>query len=270
MVSDREFKGFVRRFHGETGPLIQQYADDLELLLRNGLLKESVQFVKWAQHYEKLNETEVDVFKLIESILYYRQGDFFRSFVQFRRNFDDYRRFRLPRFLMGLSSPVRYRSLIEAYSEENELDSRLVMALIRQESFFRPGVVSPARANGLMQILYRTGRYVASGQNLRIKKADLFNPEINIRLGTRYLKTLLNRYDGKIHLALASYNAGEHRVDGWLKSFGDVSDEQFIEMIPFTETRNYVKTILRNYYYYRFYYGFDENVPIGRGSGRGS
>jgi soluble lytic murein transglycosylase len=106
-----------------------------------------------------------------------------------------------------------------------------------------------------MQLLYGTAREVAARQGMRIKRWDLYNPPINIRLGTDYLKRLLDKYDGKLHLALAAYNAGAHRVDAWLNSFGEVPDDEFIELIPFTETRSYVKNILRNYYYYRFYYG---------------
>ena len=137
------------------------------------------------------------------------------------------------------------------------MDPALVQALIREESFFRSDVRSPANAYGLMQLLHGTARQVANGSGLKVKAKDLYDPEINIRLGLEYLKTLLDRYDGRLYLALAAYNAGPHRVDRWLEDFPLADEEEFIEMIPFSETRNYVKNILRNYFFYRYYYEKD-------------
>ena len=88
----------------------------------------------------------------------------------------------------------------------------------------------------------------------RITPQDLYRPETNIALGCRYLKNLLDRYNKQTHLALAAYNAGPERVDQWLALLGKIPPEEFIEMIPFSETRLYVKNILRNMYFYRHYY----------------
>ncbi len=246
---------FIALLNGPRSPRFNQYLEDLESLVRNGLLPESFAFIRWAKQQSRLNPSEQNALKIIEAIFYLKKNDFYHAFVTFRRNFDNYQSLRLPRFLGGIYSPVRYEPLIDTYSQAHDVDKYLVMALIKQESFFRPHIVSPARANGLMQLLYSTARFVARGQGLRITKWDLYKPEVNINLGTDYLKGLLDKYNGKNHLALAAYNAGEHRVDAWLRSFGDVSDDIFIEMIPFTETRNYVKKVLRNYYYYKFYHG---------------
>ena len=96
---------------------------------------------------------------------------------------------------------------------------------------------------------------MARGEGIKVRSRwDLYKPEINIRLGSKYFRYLLDKYDGRVYLALAAYNAGDHRVDRWLKEFGAVEEEEFIEMIPFSETRSYVKNIFRNYYYYRYYY----------------
>ncbi|MCP5103764.1 MAG: lytic transglycosylase domain-containing protein, partial [bacterium] len=227
----------------------------LKSLLKNRLIDESLAFIQWAKTTETLNESDQNVFKLIQSILHLKKGDFYHTFVEFRKNFDCYQELRLPRFLHAIYTPVRYRELVETYSEQHRLDKNLVFALIWQESFFRRDIVSPARANGLMQLMYPTAKQIARRQGIRIKRWDLYTPHINIRLGTDHLRELLDKYDNKLHLVLAAYNAGPHRVDSWLKQFGHVSDDEFIELMPFTETRGYVKNILRNYYYYRFYYG---------------
>jgi soluble lytic murein transglycosylase len=129
-----------------------------------------------------------------------------------------------------------------------------VQALIREESFFRTDSLSSAKAYGLMQLLHDTAREIARGSNLKVKAKDLYDPEINIRLGLNHLKMLLDKYDGRLYLALAAYNAGVGAVDQWLADFPNADEEEFIEMIPFSETRNYVKNILRNYFFYRYYY----------------
>jgi soluble lytic murein transglycosylase len=105
-----------------------------------------------------------------------------------------------------------------------------------------------------MQLLYRTARQVGRKLKIRLKRRDLFIPETNIKLGIEYLKQLIIRYKGRLPLALAAYNAGPTPVDRWIRRFGNVTPEEFIELIPYSETRTYVKNILRNYYYYKFYY----------------
>lgn len=247
--------GFITLINGKQGPLFLQLINDLKSLLKNHLIDESFAFVNWAKTTDKLTDSEKNTFKIIESILYLKKKNFYYAFEKFKRNFDGYQSFRLPKFLRSIYFPTRYKAFIETYSERNQLDKNLIFAVIWQESFFRPDVVSPAKANGLMQLLYKTARQTAAKLDLKIKKRDLYNPRINIKLGTDHLKYLLDKHDGKLHLALTSYNAGYHRSIFWLEKFGDVSADEFIEMIPFTETRNYVKNILRNYYYYKFYYG---------------
>lgn len=254
-VNDDGLKRFAALINGPQGPGFLQLLAQLKSLLTNGLMDESIDFVQWAKTGEKLTDSEKNTFKIIESILYLKKGDFFHTFVAFRDNFANYQGLRLPKFLSAIYCPVRYETLLDTYCKQYNLDKYLVLGLIREESFFRADAVSPARANGVMQLLYSTAKDVARKQGIRIKKWDLYNPNINIRLGTDYLKGLLDKYNNKLHLALAAYNAGDFRVDEWLQRFGNVPEDEFIEMIPFTDTRNYVKNILRNYYYYRFYYG---------------
>jgi soluble lytic murein transglycosylase-like protein len=253
-VVDGGLKRFVELINGPQGPGFLQLLEQLKSLLANGLIDESIAFVQWSKTKENLTDSEKNTFKIIESILFFKKGDFFHTFVAFRDNFENYQSLRLPKFLSVIYCPTRYETLVDTYCKQHNLDKYLVLGLIREESFFRPDAVSPARANGVMQLLYGTAKDVAKKQGIRIKKWDLYNPNINIRLGTDYLKGLLDKYNNKLHLALAAYNAGDFRVDEWLQRFGNVPEDEFIEMIPFTDTRNYVKNILRNYYYYRFYY----------------
>lgn len=232
-------------------------------MVEYGLIDQARDYITWSLGNSLLNQSDKYVLALVKSLLYLKEGNDYLSFAGFRDHFDCYRCVRLPRFLAPVAFPLKYSNLIEYYSDEFELDPMLVYSLIRQESFFRADAISPANAHGLMQLLLQTARSVALKKSLRIYRRDLYNPETNIKLGTEFLKDLLKRYDGKIYLALAAYNAGPHRVDAWLQRFGRVPEDEFIEMIPFTETRNYVKKILRNYYYYKFYYGnvFAESRP---------
>ena len=246
-------QGFLKGLDDPPGERFLSIAADLEVLARRGLWAEAAEAVHWAKRDPGLRPGDLNLLKLIESILYYRQNQYYAAFTAFRGNFRLLEGVRLPNFLSFLLFPRPYEDLITAYSREHEVDPSLVLALIREESFFRSDARSPANAYGLMQLLQGTARQVANGSGLKVKASDLYDPEINVRLGLEYLKTLLERYDGRLYLALAAYNAGPHRVDQWLRDFPLADEEEFIEMIPFSETRNYVKNILRNYFFYRYY-----------------
>lgn len=157
-----------------------------------------------------------------------------------------------PEEVLGLSRrfwelyyPRPYRELIERASAANGLELPLVLGLIRQESAFRAGAVSPAGAVGLMQVL--PGRRDKDGE-------ALFDPEVNLARGTSHLARLLKRYDGRLVDALVAYNAGVRRLERWRRRFKGLDEDEFIEAIPFTETRTYVKRVLRNAALYRMLY----------------
>jgi soluble lytic murein transglycosylase len=142
--------------------------------------------------------------------------------------------------------PVRHWETISSQAARNGMDPTLILAVIRQESGFEEKAKSRANARGLMQILPSTGRQLARHARIaRYSVKKLFDAETNITLGTRYLASLLQEY-GRPELALAAYNAGTRRVDRWLEEFGDKDMAQFVEQIPFSETRNYVKQVLSN------------------------
>jgi hypothetical protein len=230
---------------------------DLKLLAKYGLWDDCLETIHAAKSDPRLNSSDLNLLKIIESLIYYRQNNFYQAFAKFRSNFQFIESVRLPNFLSGIFFPRQYSELITAYSKEQLVDPYLVQALIREESFFRADSLSPAKAYGLMQLLHSTAREIAKGSDLKVKAKDLYDPEINIRLGLNHLKMLLDKYDGRLYLALAAYNAGVARVDQWLADYPDANEEEFIEMIPFSETRNYVKNILRNYFFYRYYYEKD-------------
>lgn len=150
--------------------------------------------------------------------------------------------------------PLPYRNLLERYAKAQDLDPFLVAGLIRQESEFNPQALSPAKAYGLTQIMPATGRELLKVSQRRFRPSVLFQPDVNLRLGTTHLRRVLDQNSAKWELALAAYNAGGSRVQNWLK-WGDYREAaEFIETIPFTETRTYVFAVLRNAQIYRKLY----------------
>lgn len=155
----------------------------------------------------------------------------------------------------------------------NHLDPFLVASLIRQESEFNPLAVSRANAMGLMQLLPSVGKGLAREMKIRHFSSDeLLVADTNLRLGTRYFKRMVDHYDGQVEYALAAYNAGEDRVDDWRKNGNFKSVEEFVESIPFTETREYVQAIMRNAALYRMLYAEKQPLaaqPLAVKEGRG-
>jgi soluble lytic murein transglycosylase len=151
--------------------------------------------------------------------------------------------------------PLPYQASLTASATERDLDPYAVAGLIRQESEFNPSARS-AFAYGLMQLRPATGKQVGRSDGIRIASAGmLFDPGLNIKLGTQYLRTELNQWDGDWVKTLAAYNAGPGRVKEWLNQYGYADSAEFIENIPFSETRDYVQAVLRNGQVYRELYG---------------
>jgi soluble lytic murein transglycosylase len=185
--------------------------------------------------------------------IYGGRNDHNEAIACLRRVFPDYN-FRpgdaLPEEIWRMLFPVRYWETISVQSARSRLDPTLVLSVIRQESGFEENARSKANARGLMQILPSTGKKLAKQASLRSYSAKrLYQAETNITLGVRYLASLIRRYE-KEELALAAYNAGDTRVDRWLRAFGNVDMPEFVEQIPFSETRGYVKQVLSNKAHY--------------------
>jgi len=161
----------------------------------------------------------------------------------------------LPRPYWDYLFPRPYWTEVRRFAMENQLDPYLIAALIRQESEFNPGAVSRANAFGLMQLLPATGKNTAKELRIRgFRTETLLVPNINLQLGTRYFREMVQHYNGRVEYALAAYNAGTNRVEDWL-SVGNYRDvPEFVESIPFTETREYVQSIMRNTRIYRRLY----------------
>ena len=162
----------------------------------------------------------------------------------------------LPRPYWEALFPKAYWADLRKYSAVNGLDPYLVASLIRQESEFNAGAISHANAVGLMQLLPKTGKSVAKQVKLKGYSApQLYTPAVNLQLGTRYFKEMVDRYNGQFEYALAAYNAGTDRVGDWLGQGKYRDPQEFVESIPFTETREYVQAIMRNASVYRQLYG---------------
>jgi len=129
-----------------------------------------------------------------------------------------------------------------------------VASLIRQESEFNPGAVSRANAVGLMQLLPKVAAGSPSSKTSGILRRHSYSHQVNLRLGTRYFREMVDKF-GSFEYALAAYNAGSNRVDDWLGQGKYRDPQEFVESIPFTETREYVQAILRNANVYRQLYG---------------
>jgi len=188
-----------------------------------------------------------------------KANNFYQSTVVLRRVFPAYLDLpfnALPREIWEMFYPVNYEAIIQREAGKYQIDPSLIMSLIRQESAFNPKAVSPANAHGLMQLLPSTARRLARGMKLpRPSTAGLHEPEVNIQFGMRYFSDLLKQFDGQTEKVLASYNAGEHRVESWMSEGSYADSAEFVDTIPFSETRNYVKIINRNYFFYKALYG---------------
>jgi soluble lytic murein transglycosylase len=161
-----------------------------------------------------------------------------------------------PRDFWRFAFPLPFRSDLDRFAKANSLDPFLVAALIRQESEFDPRAVSRTSARGLTQIMPETGRELSRRLHLApYSTLRLFEPAVNLQLGTYYLKLVTTQLGGHEEAALAAYNAGMSRAKLWLTWAEFREPAEFIETIPFAETRSYVQIVLRNADLYRRTYG---------------
>jgi len=146
--------------------------------------------------------------------------------------------------------PMPFQDLIA--SEKHDIDHILLYSLIRQESGFNPNARSQVGALGLMQLM----PYTAKALDRSIASQSISDPKLNVGLGTKYLDKLLKKYNNNLIFTLAAYNAGDHKVNSWQKSYFKYdSFLHNIESIPYAETRNYVKLIIRNMFFYKLVRG---------------
>lgn len=176
-----------------------------------------------------------------------RQGDYRRAAILMRRAYPQVLAAGnggLPEPILRIVFPLDYWDLIRRHAAAAGLDAHLVAALVAQESMFDPAARSGANAYGLMQIVPATARRLGRALGMRrVTTRMLADPEVNVRLGTRHLAALLERF-GDVHLALAAYNAGEQPVIRWVRERAGLEPDEFVDDIPFPETQAYVRRIL--------------------------
>lgn len=245
--------------HGDKVTLSEPPADDLhlqkaELLGNGGLVDFAVRELQAASAADGGNWGPAETAQL-----FIDTGHYDRAIETMKHSVPSYFAVdipTLPRIYWEALFPRPYWAELKRFSLANGLDPYLVASLIRQESEFNPLAVSRANAVGLMQLLPKTGKVVAHQTSLKhYSPAQLFTPGINLQLGTRYFRGMVDKFGGSFEHALAAYNAGSDRVEEWMGQGPYRDSPEFVESIPFTETREYVQAIMRNTAVYKQLYG---------------
>lgn len=154
-----------------------------------------------------------------------------------------------------IAYPHPFDDLVFAFAEERGLDPWMVYAIMREESGFQPAIESWANARGLLQLMIGTARDMAAltGRG-SVSERDLFDPAINIELGTMYMRKLSDLFDGHPSLVIGGYNGGQGNIRSWLRARGTMPFDLWVEEIPYEQTRNYVKRVTMTYWVYRWLY----------------
>ncbi len=168
------------------------------------------------------------------------------------------------RALWDAAYPRPYRDVVERAAATHGVPVEHVYATMRQESAFDPRALSRAGAMGLLQLMPATAQRAAERLGLPFERERLFEPDVNVELGVAEMAALSARWGGRLPLVIAAYNAGSHRVKGWLESTGRMETDRFVERIPYDETRNYVRRVIGHFARYRYLRGGHDpwDVPI--------
>ena len=199
---------------------------------------------------------------------FFELGDYYRSHMLVLRKYERYLEAPqegTPEDLWRLAYPQAYWSHIIFYTRKYNQDPYFIAAIMREESQFNTEALSPTGARGLMQVMPSTGAMAARQIDMSgFNAAKLLDADTVINIGTWYIGYLMKRFKGDLFFAAAAYNAGPDAVAAWIKKKGTGRDrDEFVESIPFMETRGYVKKVLRNYAEYRRIYSrISEIVPL--------
>lgn len=233
-----------------------------EALMRLGLKKEAI------CELEELDGSEGKPERLLlRSLMLHAAGqwlDAIKAYDALPRSF----RHRLPAGFERILFPIRYNEEVRKLAEKAQVDPDLVLAIMRQESVFNPFARSPVGAMGLMQLmpataLLETARlesgYVSGDERRQIKQSlsnplTLFDPMTNLKIGIHHVRSLLSIYNSPVYV-LSAYNASPAAARKWITTIPTKDVLIFIEKIPYKETRAYVRLVLRNYFYYKRFYG---------------
>ena len=212
--------------------------------------------------------------RVAAALLLHRLGDHFRAVRVLIDGFGD-------ALLQGidpswgevwkLAWPRPYAGTVGRAVSEFGADPALVYAVMREESTYRPEAESPAGAIGLMQLVPPTASRIAVRLGVKgFEPEKLLAPDLNVRFGTYYLEELLSQFEGRRPLAIAAYNAGPEAVAQWVAAHDEFDAEIFVESIPYSETRRYLRKVLRSYSMYRLLYGEGSSLSQGDGVRAGS
>jgi soluble lytic murein transglycosylase len=223
----------------------------------------------WAEielRYAAQNEDQPHVMGLELATMAARRSAQDQAIRYLKRYAPDYLYMRIdsaPAEFWKLAFPLPYREELERFARQNNLDPFLVAALARQESEFNPKAVSVSSARGLTQIMPSTGRELSRHLGIRpYTTARLFQPQVNLQLGTYYLRSVADSVAGRWEAALAAYNAGLSRAKDW-STWGEFREAaEFVETVPFTQTREYIQIVLRNADIYRQLYAAPETAAV--------
>ncbi len=158
--------------------------------------------------------------------------------------------------------PLAFDNILSPMADILGMDKFIVLSIMRAESYYNPNATSPVGAKGLMQLMPYTALRIASQlDDNQFRMESLADPKVNIAYAAYYIKSLLTYYDNNYFLAIAAYNAGPTAVDNWLTNCGPCSVDEFVEAIPYEETRRYVKKVVRYYSQYRKIHEGKETLP---------
>ena len=233
------------RFRSAIQPELNELVASTEALIATG--KDRIAEKILGALGSQMDDTEPE-FQLYVAYLLNRVGDFLGKFRLMSQLLHDN-----PNLVSWSSLALYYprSDLNTDIVKKAGLDEFLVLSLIRQESAFNQNAHSRAGARGLMQVMPATARLI---ERRRISTRDLYNPEINMKIGSKYFAFLLKKYNGDAELALAAYNAGPKRVEEWMKRYPVENRMLFLDLVPFRETREYVASIARNFFWYSLLY----------------
>ena len=156
-------------------------------------------------------------------------------------------------YILKIFYPIKFEDIVNKYSKLYEVDKNLIFAVIKSESKFDSEANSHKGAKGLMQVMDETAIDISIELGEEEKEINLLDPETNIKIGTKYLKNLIDKYNN-INIALIAYNAGIGNVDKWIEDGTIKKDGSNVEAVPFKETNNYVRSIINNYKIYQEIY----------------
>jgi soluble lytic murein transglycosylase len=270
-VTASPVSGFLRTVDFPTRARVRNFEPNARAKVRlaRARLLASAGLDDWAEielRYAAQSEDQPHVMGLELATMAARRSAQDQAIRYLKRYAPDYLYMRIdsaPAEFWKLAFPIPYREELERFARQNNLDPFLVAALARQESEFNPKAVSVSSARGLTQIMPSTGRELS--RRLRIRPystARLFQPQVNLQMGTYYLRSVVDSVDGRWEAALAAYNAGLSRAKDW-STWGEFREPaEFVETVPFTQTREYIQIVLRNANIYRQLYAAPEAAAV--------